>query len=59
MAAPLNAEVPDNVGKKRLRSTSESSLSHRAPKKNRQDDVLRAMGEEPVTERHILEVRGC
>jgi len=46
----------DSVGKKRLRTCTETSLSNRAPKKNRQDDVIRAMGEDPVTERHILEV---
>jgi hypothetical protein len=56
-ALDLSADAAaDSVGKKRLRTCTETSLSNRAPKKNRQDDVIRAMGEDPVTERHILEV---
>eukprot|EP00287_Rhodomonas_sp_CCMP768_P009058 CAMPEP_0196719752 /NCGR_PEP_ID=MMETSP1091-20130531/2685_1 /TAXON_ID=302021 /ORGANISM="Rhodomonas sp., Strain CCMP768" /LENGTH=378 /DNA_ID=CAMNT_0042060791 /DNA_START=236 /DNA_END=1372 /DNA_ORIENTATION=- len=44
------------VGKKRVRN--EKEVPARPVKKNRQDDVLKAIGDKPVTERHILETVG-
>eukprot|EP00284_Hemiselmis_tepida_P019260 CAMPEP_0174924230 /NCGR_PEP_ID=MMETSP1355-20121228/7116_1 /TAXON_ID=464990 /ORGANISM="Hemiselmis tepida, Strain CCMP443" /LENGTH=190 /DNA_ID=CAMNT_0016170011 /DNA_START=502 /DNA_END=1070 /DNA_ORIENTATION=+ len=46
----------DIVGKKRARAAD--SAPARAQKKNRQDDVIKAMGDRPCTERHILEAVG-
>jgi len=45
------------VGKKRPRA-AEKEAPARVVKKNRQDDVLKAIGDKPVTERHILETVG-
>lgn len=50
---PPPAEV---VGKKRTRPTAETP--QKASKKNRQDDVIKAMGDKPCTERTILEAVG-
>jgi hypothetical protein len=52
-------ELAHAVGKKRARSEEEGThKSEKAVKKNRQDDVLKAIGDKPVTERHILEQVG-
>lgn len=53
MAKPVICESPDEaVGKKRTRPASE--IAQRAAKKNRQDDVIKAMGDKACTERTIL-----
>jgi len=40
---------------KRAREEPENTTPPKSVKKNRQDDVIKAMGAKPVTERHILE----
>lgn len=50
-------ELVDAVGKKRTRPEAETTTP-KSVKKNRQDDVLKAIGDKPVTERHILEQVG-
>jgi len=52
-------ELVEVVGKKRIRSEPDSNTSTpKIAKRNRQDDVLKAIGDKPVTERHILEQVG-
>jgi hypothetical protein len=52
-------ELAEVVGKKRARTEPEHTTPPpKSAKKNRQDDVLRAIGDRPVTERHILEQVG-
>lgn len=46
------------VGTKRARAEPESTTTPKPVKKNRQDDVIKAIGDKPVTERHILEQVG-
>eukprot|EP00285_Hemiselmis_virescens_P003417 CAMPEP_0173413984 /NCGR_PEP_ID=MMETSP1356-20130122/83324_1 /TAXON_ID=77927 ORGANISM="Hemiselmis virescens, Strain PCC157" /NCGR_SAMPLE_ID=MMETSP1356 /ASSEMBLY_ACC=CAM_ASM_000847 /LENGTH=104 /DNA_ID=CAMNT_0014376097 /DNA_START=477 /DNA_END=788 /DNA_ORIENTATION=+ len=52
-SAPCSVDI---VGKKRVRTAD--TAPQRAPKKNRQDDVIKAMGDKPCTERTILEAVG-
>jgi hypothetical protein len=51
-------ELVDVVSRKRARSESNQNATPKSAKKNRQDDVLKAIGDQPVTERHILEQVG-
>jgi hypothetical protein len=52
-------ELVEVVGKKRARTEPEHATPpSKCAKKNRQDDVLKAIGDRPVTERHILEQVG-
>jgi hypothetical protein len=52
-------ELVEVVGKKRARTEPEHATPPpKCAKKNRQDDVLKAIGDRPVTERHILEQVG-
>jgi len=52
-------ELVEVVGKKRARDEPElTTPAPKCAKKNRQDDVLKAIGDRPVTERHILEQVG-
>lgn len=58
-AARSDFELVDVVGRKRARSEAPASAATpKCAKKNRQDDVLKAIGDKPVTERHILEQVG-
>jgi hypothetical protein len=58
-AARSDFELVDVVGHKRARSEAPASAATpKIAKKNRQDDVLKAIGDKPVTERHILEQVG-
>lgn len=59
MTKPIVSSDPpsaDVVGKKRTRPAAEAA--QKASKKNRQDDVIKAMGDRPCTERTILEAVG-
>ena len=52
-------ELVEVVSKKRARTEPEHATPPpKCAKKNRQDDVLKAIGDRPVTERHILEQVG-
>lgn len=57
-AASSGFELVDVVSRKRPRSESADAAPQKSAKKNRQDDVLKAIGDKPVTERHILEQVG-